>query len=143
MRYSNLTPFLAGACLSIAALTSALAQTAESAKPASNRPTGTRPLSATVAENTLQVFRHKDFGGDMIQVSDVIGKQSWTDNDFVAAKMNNFDPIKTQQGISAGVNYAVGEHLVLALEYFHADHTWYFNDKQRLNVVNTGLTVLW
>lgn len=66
-----------------------------------------------------------------------------TDNDFVAAKMNNFDPIKTQQGISAGVNYAVGEHLVLALEYFHADHTWYFDDKQRLNVVNTGLTVLW
>jgi Gram-negative porin len=66
-----------------------------------------------------------------------------TDNDFVAAKMNAFDPIKTQQGISAGVNYAIGEHLVVALEYFHADHTWYFGDKQRLNIVNTGLTVLW
>ncbi len=66
-----------------------------------------------------------------------------TTNDFIAAKTNGFDPIKTQAGISAGINYAIGEHLVLALEYFHADHTWYFGDKQRLNVVNSGLTVLW
>jgi predicted porin len=66
-----------------------------------------------------------------------------TDRDFVAAKKNAFDPIKTQQGISAGVNYAIGEHIVLALEYFRAEHTWYFGDKQRINVVNTGLTVLW
>lgn len=94
MRYSNLTPFLAGACLSIAALTSALAQTAESARPVSDRPTGTRPLSASVAENTVQVFRHKDFSGDMIQVSDVTGKQSWTDNDFVAATENKASSLR-------------------------------------------------
>jgi hypothetical protein len=66
-----------------------------------------------------------------------------TDNDFVSAKVNGFDPIKTQQGISAGVNYHVGEHLVLALEYFRAEHTWYFGEKQRINVANAGLTVLW
>lgn len=66
-----------------------------------------------------------------------------TDNDFVAAKVNSFDPIKTQQGISAGVNYHVGEHLVLALEYFRAEHTWYFGEKQRVNVANAGVTVLW
>jgi hypothetical protein len=66
-----------------------------------------------------------------------------TDNDFVNAKKNRFDPIKTQQGISAGINYAIGEHLVVALEYFHADHTWYFNEKQKLNIANVGLTALW
>ena len=66
-----------------------------------------------------------------------------TDNDFVAAKKNRFDPIKTQQGISAGINYAYGEHLVLALEYFHAKHTWYFGETQDVNVANAGLTVLW
>lgn len=63
--------------------------------------------------------------------------------DLNLARESNFDPIKTQQGISAGVNYAFGEHLVAALEYFHADHTWYFGDKQKMNFVNTGLTVLW
>lgn len=66
-----------------------------------------------------------------------------TDNDFVAAKLNGFDPIKTQQGISAGINYHYGEHLVLALEYFHAKHTWYFGETQDVNVANAGLTVLW
>lgn len=66
-----------------------------------------------------------------------------TQNDFVAAKLNKFDPIKTQQGISAGINYAIGEHVVLALEYFRAEHTWYFGEKQRVNVANTGVTVLW
>lgn len=66
-----------------------------------------------------------------------------TDNDFVAAKKNRFDPIKTQQGVSAGINYAYGEHLVLALEYFHAKHTWYFGETQDVNVANAGLTVLW
>ena len=34
---------------------------------------------------------------------------SSTDNDFVNAKTNRFDPIKTQQGISAGINYAIGD----------------------------------
>jgi predicted porin len=64
-------------------------------------------------------------------------------SDFQLAMTNRFDPIKTQAAISAGINYAFGEHLVAALEYFRADHTWYFGDKQRLNFVNTGLTVLW
>jgi hypothetical protein len=66
-----------------------------------------------------------------------------TQNDFVAAKLNKFDPIKTQQGISAGVNYAAGEHVVLALEYFRAEHTWYFGEKQKVNVANAGVTLLW
>lgn len=66
-----------------------------------------------------------------------------TQNDFVNAKTNKFDPIKTQQGISAGVNYAIGEHLVVALEYFRAEHTWYFGEKQKLNIANVGLTALW
>jgi hypothetical protein len=66
-----------------------------------------------------------------------------TQKDFDLALTNKFDPIKTQQAISAGINYAFGEHLVAALEFFHADHTWYFGDRQKMNFVNTGLTVLW
>jgi len=64
-------------------------------------------------------------------------------SDFYLAATQKFDPIKTQAAFSAGVNYAFSEHLVAALEYFHADHTWYFGDKQKMNFVNTGLTVLW
>jgi hypothetical protein len=41
------------------------------------------------------------------------------------------------------VNYAFTPHLVAALEYFNAEHTWYFGEKQKLNIVNTGLTLLW
>ncbi|HVY32624.1 MAG TPA: porin [Polyangiaceae bacterium] len=79
----------------------------------------------------------------MLNVGYGITRVFATDNDFVAAKKNGFDPIKTQQGISAGINYSVGEHLVLALEYFHAKHTWYFGETQNVNVANAGLTVLW
>jgi hypothetical protein len=64
-------------------------------------------------------------------------------NDINLAQEARLDPIKSQRGISAGVNYAFSPHLVLALEYFNAEHTWYFGEKQRLNIVNTGLTVVW
>jgi hypothetical protein len=66
-----------------------------------------------------------------------------TESDYELAMSSRLDPIKTQQGISAGVNYAFSEHLVGALEYFHADHTWYLGERQKLSFVNTGLTVLW
>jgi len=46
-------------------------------------------------------------------------------------------------GISAGVNYRFSKNLIAALEYFNADHTWYLGEKQKVNVVNTGLTMVW
>jgi hypothetical protein len=66
-----------------------------------------------------------------------------TQSDYELAVSSRLDPIKTQQGISAGLNYAFSEHLIAALEYFHADHTWYLGERQKLSFVNTGLTVVW
>jgi hypothetical protein len=53
------------------------------------------------------------------------------------------DPIKQQRGISAGINYRFSKNLVAALEYFDADHTWYLGEKQKVQIVNSGLTMVW
>jgi len=63
------------------------------------------------------------------------------DQDDAVTKLQ--DPIKSQVGISAGVNYRFSKNLIAALEYFNADHTWYLGEKQKVNVVNTGLTMVW
>jgi len=53
------------------------------------------------------------------------------------------DPIKSQRGISAGLNYRFSKNLILALEYFNAFHTWYLGETQKVNIANAGLTMIW
>ena len=66
-----------------------------------------------------------------------------TNQDKLDAVNAKQDPIKTQRGISAGMNYRFSKNLVAALEYFNADHTWYLGETQKVNIVNTGLTMVW
>jgi len=53
------------------------------------------------------------------------------------------DPIKQQRGISVGINYRFSKNLVWALDFFDADHTWYLGEKQKVQIVNSGLTMVW
>jgi hypothetical protein len=53
------------------------------------------------------------------------------------------DPIKTQRGIALGLNYTFSPNLVGALEYFNARNEWYVGDRQTINAVNSGLTMIW
>jgi hypothetical protein len=66
-----------------------------------------------------------------------------TNQDKIDAVNAKQDPIKNQRGISAGLNYRISKNLVAALEYFNADHTWYLGETQKVNVINTGLTMVW
>jgi len=66
-----------------------------------------------------------------------------TNQDKLDAVNAKQDPIKSQRGISAGINYRISKSLVAALEYFNASHTWYLLENQQVNVVNTGLTMVW
>jgi hypothetical protein len=66
-----------------------------------------------------------------------------TDQDRQDALMAQQDPIKSQRGISLGVNYRFSKSLIGALEYFDAQNTWYLGETQHVEVVNTGLTMVW
>jgi hypothetical protein len=66
-----------------------------------------------------------------------------TEQDRQDALTARQDPIKTQAGISAGINYRFSKNLIAALEYFDAQHTWYLGEKQHVEVVNAGLTMVW
>jgi len=66
-----------------------------------------------------------------------------TDQDRKDALLAQQDPIKNQRGISAGINYRFSKNLIAALEYFDAQHTWYLGETQRVEVVNSGLTMVW
>lgn len=72
----------------------AVAALVHAAGPPSERPCGTKPPAASVPEDTLQVFRHKDFGGDLNQLSDVTGKQSWQDHEFLGAAENKASSLR-------------------------------------------------
>jgi hypothetical protein len=50
---------------------------------------------------------------------------------------------KQQQGINAGVFFHVNPYLVLALDYFRADFSWYLGEKQAVNAFNAGITATW
>jgi hypothetical protein len=66
-----------------------------------------------------------------------------TEQDRQDALTAQQDPIKSQRGISAGINYRFSKNLVAALEFFGADHTWYLGETQRVQIVNSGLTMVW
>jgi hypothetical protein len=66
-----------------------------------------------------------------------------TDQDKKDAQMSQQDPIKTQRGISGGINYMFSKNLIADVDYFNAKHTWYLGDTQSVNVLNAGLTIAW
>ena len=66
-----------------------------------------------------------------------------TPQDKIDAQMSQQDPIKTQRGISGGVNYKFSKNLIADVDYFNAKHTWYLGDTQSVNVLNAGLTIAW
>jgi hypothetical protein len=66
-----------------------------------------------------------------------------TNQDKLDAVNAKQDPIKNQVGFSANLNYRFSKNLVAALEYFNANHTWYLGENQKVNFVNTGLTMVW
>jgi hypothetical protein len=66
-----------------------------------------------------------------------------TEQDRQDALTAQQDPIRSQRGISAGINFRFSKNLVAALEYFNAHHTWYLGEEQRVEIVNSGLTMVW
>jgi hypothetical protein len=79
--------------LVISALCLAAAPTTSPAEGYSERPTGTQPLSQSMAEDTLQFFRNKDFENDLVQFSNVTGQPPWNDNDF-QEKAKHFSSVR-------------------------------------------------
>ena len=51
--------------------------------------------------------------------------------------------VNRQMGESAGVYYNLAESLILAVDYFHADISFYLGDKQKVDTLNSGLTFIW
>jgi hypothetical protein len=71
-------------------------------------------------------------------------EQDLMDAEAAAAAGNAIpDPIRSQRGIAAGMNYTFSKNLVGALEYFNADNRWYVGDRQVINAFNAGLTMVW
>ena len=66
-----------------------------------------------------------------------------TKKDKDSALVSQQDPIKTQRGISAVVNYRFSKNLIADVDYFNAKHTWYLGDTQNVNVLNAGVTMAW
>ncbi len=51
--------------------------------------------------------------------------------------------VNRQLGVSAGAYYSFAESLVLAVDYFHADVSFYLGDTQKVDTLNTGLSFIW
>lgn len=66
-----------------------------------------------------------------------------TTQDAIDAMVNRTSLIAQQRGISAGVQLRLSSFLVAVVEYFRADHDWYLGEKQGVNFVDTGLTMVW
>lgn len=54
-----------------------------------------------------------------------------------------FSVAKHQLGISGGVVYHLTKSLHLDVDYFRAQFAWYLGERQNVNFVNAGLTMLW
>lgn len=46
-------------------------------------------------------------------------------------------------GMSGGVVYHFTKNLHLDLDYFRANFAWYLGERQTVNFVNVGATVVW
>jgi predicted porin len=53
------------------------------------------------------------------------------------------DVIKTRLGASGTVTYHLDPSISLSAQYFHAEHTFWMGQIQRVNFVNTGLDFVW
>jgi hypothetical protein len=51
--------------------------------------------------------------------------------------------VNRQMGESAGAYYSLADSLILALDYFHADISFYLGDKQKVDTLNGGLSFIW
>jgi hypothetical protein len=51
--------------------------------------------------------------------------------------------IKYQLGMSAAIVYHVSPALHLDVDYFRASFRWQLGEKQDVNFVNTGMTMIW
>jgi hypothetical protein len=51
--------------------------------------------------------------------------------------------VNRQMGESVGLYYKLAEPLVFAVDYFHADISFYLGDKQKVDTLNTGLSFIW
>lgn len=51
--------------------------------------------------------------------------------------------VNRQMGESAGAYYSLADSLVLAVDYFHADISFYLGDKQKVDTLNAGLSFIW
>ncbi len=61
----------------------------------------------------------------------------------IAAGVVPQEIVNRQLGESAGAYYSLAESLVLAVDYFHADISFYLGDKQKVDTLNTGLSFIW
>ena len=59
----------------------------------SERPIGTQSVSAAMAEQCVQFFRDKNFGGDMTQISEVTAKTAWDGHSF-ETKSKHFSSVR-------------------------------------------------
>jgi hypothetical protein len=74
-------------------------------------------------------------------------KSSTADDAAIAASIaSGVTPqeiVSKQQGISFGAYYSFFDSLIFAVDYFHADISFYLGDKQKVDTLNSGLTFIW
>ena len=51
--------------------------------------------------------------------------------------------VNRQMGESAGAYYSLADSLILAVDYFHANISFYLGDKQKVDTLNGGLSFIW
>jgi hypothetical protein len=51
--------------------------------------------------------------------------------------------VNRQMGESVGAYYSLADSLILAVDYFHADISFYLGDKQKVDTLNSGLSFIW
>jgi Gram-negative porin len=61
----------------------------------------------------------------------------------IAANVLPQEFVNRQLGESVGVYYSLADQLIWAVDYFHADISFYLGDKQKVDTLNTGLSFIW
>jgi hypothetical protein len=61
----------------------------------------------------------------------------------IAANVLPQEFVNRQLGESAGVYITLADPLIFAVDYFHADISFYLGDKQKVDTLNTGLSFIW
>lgn len=84
-----------------------------------------------------------DFGAIYLNAGLGVTRVQATMRDAMDAAANRTSLIAQQRGISAGVQFRLSPFVFAVVEYFRADHAWYLGEKQQVDFVDSGLTMVW